>query len=319
MNVANPTLGDMVRGGAAAKPWVPPKWLNRIARHPAIRLAFLLKEADADIEQIISNPGNQAALALLNHPTAQQIIADNHLLYGQQKGLAGLASLFTAGKYGIKFEASELLPGLSDTLSIAAGYPIDAGTLTPEEALAILDSYAAKIAAKSEVTAENVRVVAARKVDCFNYPEGATPEEKAEFRRQLKMQEDALNQNPIQDTLNRLNNRLPRDTNAQQKYRDKNGPRWITDRTDDIREIYGLSEAAAFAKASAEFAAQAVLHRIDMIAGGLPTDFGGFGNSRINSSIGAQWKGGRREQLKQALEEQQADGKKRPQITLEIC
>jgi hypothetical protein len=160
MNVANPTLGDMVRGGAAAKPWVPPKWLNRIARHPAIRLAFLLKEADADIEQIISNPGNQAALALLNHPTAQQIIADNHLLYGQQKGLAGLASLFTAGKYGIKFEASELLPGLSDTLSIAAGYPIDAGTLTPEEALAILDSYAAKMAAKSEVTAENVRVVA---------------------------------------------------------------------------------------------------------------------------------------------------------------
>ncbi|MBL3561125.1 hypothetical protein [Rhodovulum sulfidophilum] len=136
--------------------------LNRVARHPAIKMALLLQSANADIATILNNPGYRTITGLLNHPAAQQIIADSNLLYGRQTGLAGLKSLFTPGKYGVKFDSSELLPGLSDVLGIAAGHPVDAAAVTPEEAASILDGYQAREeeeeTARSEVTAGNVRV-----------------------------------------------------------------------------------------------------------------------------------------------------------------
>ncbi|MCE8470361.1 hypothetical protein LZ189_15175, partial [Rhodovulum sulfidophilum] len=67
-------------------------------------------------------------------------------------------------------DSSELLPGLSDVLSIAAGHPVDAAAVTPEEAAAILDGYQARKEeedenAKSGVTAGSVRVTATEETE----------------------------------------------------------------------------------------------------------------------------------------------------------
>jgi hypothetical protein len=153
------TLSDLVRAGPSATPITLPPWLNRLARAPAIRLLPAIINADNDLQVMMTNPGYQTIIGLLNHPAAEQIIVDQDLLYGQGKGLSGLGSLFRSSKYGIKFDSTELLPGLSDVLSTAAGMPIDAGALTPEEALAILDSYMAR-KAEAERTDGNVAVAA---------------------------------------------------------------------------------------------------------------------------------------------------------------
>ena len=136
------TLGDLIRGTPAVVPIQLPESLSRIGRFPAISILLWTLEADADLQNIINNPGYQTILRVMGHPAAQQIIADHYLLLGRQTGFSGFLSMFTEGsKYGVNFDAEELLPALSDILSIAADMPVDASGLTEADAIAILDAY----------------------------------------------------------------------------------------------------------------------------------------------------------------------------------
>lgn len=57
----------------------------------------------------------------------------------------------------------------------------------------------------------------------------------------------------------------------------------------ELRKI-GLSYSEAKKQAEKWLKSQAALHNPDQIAGGNPLNIGGMGDSKINSSIGSQWK-----------------------------
>jgi hypothetical protein len=52
----------------------------------------------------------------------------------------------------------------------------------------------------------------------------------------------------------------------------------------------------------------AAIHRLDIIAGGNPSDISGLGDKRINSSLGSQWRNGRAQQLETKARNMQSKG-----------
>ena len=333
------TLGQL-RGAPPGANWISSPALNRIARHPAIRAAILAAQADADLEQMNTDPGLQAANALLSHPAAQHIVAQTDLLYGRatydgaldvglgealhQRSYLG-SDLAASSAYGISLQPDEVYPALSDVLSTAAGRPIDAGSLTPDEALEILEGYQAQLgdevtpAATSGITAGNVSITAnqsAADIDCFEVPPGA---DRAEFEKQLKEQQDEINNTDI-ETLQRrradfINGDARRDSGAQRRAR----RRWIRDRSGEIARDQRVTLKTAERIARQEAAVMDATHVLDMVAGGDPSRISGLGNSQINRSIGAQWRGRRVNQLDAQLEEQRRQGRTKPDIQLEAC
>ena len=327
---------DQMRTAQAGFQWLRNPALNRIARHPAIRAALIIAQTEADAQQIRTDPGLQAALGLLGHPAARNIMAQTDLLYGQAvydsaldvgvrealRQRSYLASdLAASSAYGIGIGNTEAFPALSDVLSHAAGRPINAGALTPEEALGILDDYQTRHQAETRAsiatrTDGNVSVRStAGDIDCFEVPEGVDPEE---FKRQLKEQEDALNNTDI-ETLQRrradfINGNARRDTGAQRQARRD----WISERARVLRRG-GATDAVATATATREAMIMDATHVLDMIAGGDPSAISGLGNSSINRSIGPQWRGRRVNQLDAKLEEQRKQGRTKPDIKLEVC
>ena len=330
---------DQLRGAPAGASWWQNPALNRLARHPAIRVALIAAQSDADMREMVINPGLQAANGLLAHPAARHIMTQTDLLYGQATydgaldvGLGEalrqrrhLASdLMADSAYGISLQPDEVYPALSDVLSTAAGRPINAGDLTPDEALDILEGYQAHLddevtpAAVSGVTPGNVSIVAnqsTEEIDCFEVPPGA---DRAEFEKQLKEQQDEINDTNI-ETLQRrradfINGDARRDTGAQREARRK----WIDLRAQDLR-AEGLGRADALSTARREAGLMDATHVLDMVAGGDPSRISGLGDSGINRSIGAQWRGRRADQLDAALEEQRRQGRQKPDITLEVC
>ncbi|MBX4270783.1 polymorphic toxin type 15 domain-containing protein [Clostridium estertheticum] len=63
----------------------------------------------------------------------------------------------------------------------------------------------------------------------------------------------------------------------------------LQDKVDELGRqgfLYGEAEE----KATAWIKVQAAFHNPDQIAGGNPINIGGLGDTRINSSLGSQWK-----------------------------
>lgn len=142
--MATATIGDLLAGHAPSASGGAERVLGRLARHPAIRLATLIMQAERENAELRNDPGMSTVGGLLAHPSSQSILADYHLLWGRRPttGLGSLYSeLVTPGKYGVTLSNDEMVPALSDVLSIAAGRRIDATVLTPEEALEILEGY----------------------------------------------------------------------------------------------------------------------------------------------------------------------------------
>lgn len=111
-----------------------------------------------------------------------------------------------------------------------------------------------------------------------------------EYGRQYNEQMDALQQMPLSDWLrNRTeyvqNGRTPDSLRAQEYAR-------VAALDDKILELRagGMSKADAESAASQWMRTQAATHRLDGIAGGDVTDISGVGDSRINSSLGSQWR-----------------------------
>ena len=111
-----------------------------------------------------------------------------------------------------------------------------------------------------------------------------------EYDRQYNEQMDALQQMPLSDWLrNRTeylqNGRTPDSLRAQEYSREIAEKRKFAEL---IRS--GQSPDAARTNAAEWMRTQAATHRLDGIAGGDVTDISGVGDSRINSSLGSQWR-----------------------------
>jgi len=300
--------------------------LNRIARHPAARIALMALE-EATMTQS-EREIQQNAMGVFMHPAARQIAVDHDLIFGGMPGFNPFnfdhwsQDMGVDSKYGAFVGDAEKILYANDVLTHAAGYPVDIRTTSAAEIDRILGNYAAmreeETRAESEVTDGNVRVAAqAEEIDCFNVPEGV---DREEFERQLKEQQDEINNTDI-DTLQARRQRFrdgeaKRDRRAQREARRE----WIRDRR---KELMNSNPPMAFDAAEAAAQQDALLldatHVIDMVAGGNPSTISGLGNSRVNRSIGSQWRGRRVQQLDGKLAEQKAQGKTKPEIELELC
>ena len=162
-----------------------------------------------------------------------------------------------------------------------------------------------------------------QEIDCFTPPEGADPEE---FARQLKEQQDAINNMSPDELLGNMDRyaefgRPAADAAARQAARNK----WIADRTRALTGQYraeGMSAADAAAKAAGDAASEAsglnATHTPDLVAGGDGT-ISGLGDASVNKSIGSQWGHGRADQLRSNAEEAKKQGKDKMDVNLEVC
>lgn len=165
---------------------------------------------------------------------------------------------------------------------------------------------------------KGVRVTAPEKfqVPCFDKKgKHKDPKKSAEYDRQLKMQEDALNRMSPDDYLKARgafdpSNRLPAVQQAARK-------QWIGNRTSELVDS-GLSKTAAGAQAASEAKSLAALHELDMIAGGDPANVKGMGSASANSSIGSSWKS-RVDALDKNAKEAKAAGQKLMNVKLKRC
>lgn len=124
-------------------------------------------------------------------------------------------------------------------------------------------------------------------------PKHNTPELKREFERQLRDQQNAINNMKVKDWLKNREDFKNRDKVSYDKNakaaRDKYKSKEISLRTRKAIQ-QGIPKEQARIKAIESLRNQSVLHSPDSIAGGKYNSISGFGNSRINSSIGSQWK-----------------------------
>ena len=141
----------------------------------------------------------------------------------------------------------------------------------------------------------------------FKCPEGC---DAGEFNRQVKNQEKGLNDMTLDEFFkNREKYKENKEKNengsgrdakegnsAQQRARDEA-------RADKVKEYRdkGMSREEAEAKADEWMKDQAALHNPDQVAGGDPKKVDGVGDSKVNSSIGGQWGGGRANSMEQQV------------------
>jgi hypothetical protein len=167
---------------------------------------------------------------------------------------------------------------------------------------------------ESEADAGSVRVSPPRRI-CFELPPGASDEFRQEFERQLKEQQDAIN-NMTADEMGYANwvlrtagtTRLLRDRAAQEAKRREY-------QQDLIAQGYSgrrLRQAMADVNAT---------HFLDIVAGGDPSRVG-IGGADVNQEIGRQWiQDGRVQQLRDEAEKMRREGRSQEKmnVSLEIC
>lgn len=83
----------------------------------------------------------------------------------------------------------------------------------------------------------------------------------------------------------------------------------------------GMSRRAAAAQVASELSNLAATHRLDIRAGGDPSDISGMGNRSANSSLRSQWKGRRSQSLEDYARDMQEKGlgKEKMNVKLRRC
>lgn len=163
--------------------------------------------------------------------------------------------------------------------------------------------------------------------DCFEPPDRTHPKNLAEFRRQLKAQQDGINDMSPGDVIKGIDkyaaegrSGYPGEAGMRKAFREK-----VWNDTYDTELEESGNETIAEQKANAAVDGKAALHNPDLVAGGnpQPTDIGGASE---NSSLGSQWakKGPksnltRAQQLKKAAEKAKTEGKQKMDVTLDEC
>ncbi|WP_417555770.1 polymorphic toxin type 15 domain-containing protein [Microbacterium sp.] len=115
--------------------------------------------------------------------------------------------------------------------------------------------------------------------------------DSTEYNRQYTEQMDTLQKTPLSDWLkNRVeyldNGRTPDSLKAQRDARDIAEQNKLA----ELLEKHGGDYDKASEETAKWMKTQAATHRLDGIAGGDGTDISGVGDTRVNSSLGSQWK-----------------------------
>ena len=114
--------------------------------------------------------------------------------------------------------------------------------------------------------------------------------DETEFSRQLKGQQDGLNDLTVQEYFDNRERYLKEGRSKEGSKAQKAARKEALE--DKIRELMlsGDTPDVAEKKAKDWMKEQAALHDPDQIAGGDPTKISGMGDRRVNSSLGSQWK-----------------------------
>lgn len=155
-------------------------------------------------------------------------------------------------------------------------------------------------------------------VPCFNKPDGVSD---ADFMHQLNEQSDVLNGMSAdllvarrQAIHNAGGTSSLRDPGSQRAARDS----YISDMTRHYRREEGLSREAAAAKAREGIASLDATHRLDIIAGGDPSDISGMNDKTTNRSMGPQWRGARSQSVEDYARAAQANGHGRNSLNVQL-
>ena len=114
--------------------------------------------------------------------------------------------------------------------------------------------------------------------------------DETEFVRQLKNQEEGMNKLTVQEYLDNRERYIKEGRAIEGDMAQKVAREEAFDAKYKELRNSGLSRAEAQIKAKEWLKTQAALHNPDQIAGGNPLHIGGMGDTRINSSLGSQWK-----------------------------
>lgn len=163
--------------------------------------------------------------------------------------------------------------------------------------------------------------------DCFEPPDRSDPTSQAEFQRQLKAQQDGINQMSPQEVIDGIDKYAaegrggyPGEAAMRKAFRQEI---WNNEFDRALEETGDKTLAKQLANESLQ--GKAALHNPDLIAGGgpWPTD---IGSASANSSLGSQWakkgpgsKLTRAQQLREEAEKAKAQGKQKMDVTLEEC
>ncbi|WP_299315307.1 polymorphic toxin type 15 domain-containing protein [uncultured Aquimarina sp.] len=115
--------------------------------------------------------------------------------------------------------------------------------------------------------------------------------DKAEFDKQLKGQEEGINELTVDDFIKNRdeylkNKRSKEGSKAQKEYREQ----FREDMVEDLMENQGRSYNEAEKLADDFMSNKAALHDPDQVAGGFADNITGLGDSGVNSSLGSQWR-----------------------------
>ena len=164
-------------------------------------------------------------------------------------------------------------------------------------------------------------------VPCFNPPPDA---DKEEYARQLKEQQDALNDMSPDEYLGRRARFNDAETKRSQKAQRQKAQRekrreYQKDKTaeyynDNIAKDMTAGDARtdAMKRVADEMRELDATHALDMVAGGDPEDISGLGDRSINRSIGSQWKD-RVGKLDEIAEKAKREGKEKLDVELKLC
>ncbi|MBC6163732.1 hypothetical protein HB999_09675 [Listeria booriae] len=144
---------------------------------------------------------------------------------------------------------------------------------------------------QAENASKATKIVKLMKLDKIEVTFKRNPKhDPAEFARQLADQEKGMNELTVSEYLANREKYLAQgralEGNAAQKLARQET---LKDKVAELRK-HGLSRTEAQKQADEWMKMQAALHNPDQIAGGDPLNIGGLGDSKINSSIGSQWK-----------------------------
>lgn len=114
--------------------------------------------------------------------------------------------------------------------------------------------------------------------------------DKTEFSRQLKGQQDGLNDLTVQEYFDNRERYLKEGRSKEARKAQKAARKEaLQEKIDELMDS-GMSRKEAKEEAKEWMKEQAALHDPDQIAGGDPTKIRGMGDRRVNSSLGSQWK-----------------------------
>ena len=171
--------------------------------------------------------------------------------------------------------------------------------------------------------------------DCFEPPDRNDPKKLAEFRRQMKGQQDGINKLSPDQVMNNIDHyaeegrggypgeaadrRAFRQTQWDEAYK-KAVNRYSQDPNTAVK-----ADDLARQAADDTLSGKAALHNPDMVAGGKPTATD-LGDAGANSSLGSQWgktrsgsKLSRAQQLRKAAEKAKQAGKSKMDVNLNEC